>query len=71
MTRRENGSTNDPTLTRRATCWCDSRLRHKLAACKTLASLQHGEHLLLRDAADNLVASLALDKPKRESHDEI
>ena len=33
--------------------------------------LQHGEHLLLRDAADNLVASLALDKPKRESHDEI
>ena len=33
--------------------------------------LQHGEHLLLRDAADNLVASLALDKPKRESRDEI
>ena len=33
--------------------------------------LQHGEHLLLRDAAENLVASLALDKPKRESHDEI
>ena len=31
----------------------------------------NGEHLLLRDAADNLVASLALDKPERESHDEI
>ena len=35
------------------------------------SSPEHGEHLLLRDAADNLVASLALDKPKRESHDEI
>ena len=33
--------------------------------------LQHGEHLLIRDAAENLVASIALDRPQHESHDEI
>ena len=33
--------------------------------------VRHGEHLLIRDAAENLVASIALDTPKRESHDEI
>ena len=31
----------------------------------------HGEHLLIRDAAENLVASIALDRPQHESHDEI
>ena len=31
----------------------------------------NGEHLLIRDAAENLVASIALDRPQHESHDEI
>ena len=35
--------------------------------------VRHGKHLLIRDAAENLVASVALDTPKTERYgnDEI